>query len=995
VTQAISMGRRALRVGFLLCLACLKLAFALDPTISTSQYLHTSWTQEEGTSLPAIRALAQTSDGYLWLGTPQGLIRFDGMRFATWEAKPGEELPGNLVRSLRASSQGGLWISAARGIARIDRGHIIRYPALDRWLRGFATAMLEDHDGNLWVVGGPATGNTLALLRRDGSIRVYGSSDGLPDRQVRSLFEDSHMDFWLGTHDGLCRWSPGAPAECSVVPNLAVMLIAESAEGDLIIADGGSKRLLRVSDGKLRPILGQLGDESLDPDLLMRDRDGNIWVCTGGQGLVRVRGDSYERLTRHDGLSSDSINALLEDREGNLWVGTDRGIDQLRDPKMLNVSTNDGLSSDAVLAVSAARGGGTWVGTMGGGLDLVEGGRISHYLMNSGLPSTTVTSLYEDVGGLWVGTTGGLAHQSGDRFVEVRAPDGQHINMVFATAKERSGDLILAQAMKGLFSLHDNVVKKLTIPGSEKKNIYQLLAARSGVLWVGYYEGGVTAASGNSSQFYAAAQGLAPGPVDAIYEDRGGTVWVGTGGGLSRFRRGRWTTWTAKQGLPDGGVLGIIEDDRAGLWLITGSGILTLSLAALDNFPDGAPGNLAFKLYGLTEGLRLASSANLANPRIAKSNDGRLWVCTQDGVAVIDPSRIRDNPVRPPVAVEQLVVDGRAMDTTSATGIAFRGREVQITYTGLSLTVPERVRFRYKLEGLDQNWTEAGTRRYVAYVNLPPAKYAFHVLACNNEGVWNTTGASLAFEIAPEFYQTRWFVPLCVVVAGLLVWGAYWMRVRRLLSRFQLVAQERARMMRELHDSLLQGFSGVVYQLEAVSRLYESNPEVSKRRLTTAIEQAEQSLREARRAIMSIHLPEFENSTLPEALSAAGNQAVEGSSTAFHLTVNGHVRELPYAVQANLYLAGREAIANAVNHAVARKIAAQLVYSAESVTLIVQDDGIGFDLAAAKAKKDHRGVIGMHERAKHIGATLTIVTAIGHGARIELAAPLKPIKKQV
>lgn len=988
MTQAISGRRYALRRGFLLFLACLEPAFALDPTVSTLRYLHTSWTQEEGTSLPAIQALAQTSDGYLWLGTPQGLIRFDGMRFAPWEAKPGEKLPGNNIRSLRASSQGGLWISTDRGIARMARGHIIRYPALDRWLGGFATVMLEDHAGNLWIAGGPTTGNTLAMLRQDGSIRTYGPSDGLPDRKALALFEDSRTNLWLGTHDGFCRWSPGVPAECSVVPNLTISVIAEDSEGDLIIADAGSKRILRVSDGKLRPILGRLGDESLDPRLMMRDRDGNVWVGTLGQGLVRLRGNGYERLTRHDGLSSDFINALLEDREGNLWVGTARGIDQFRDPKVLNVSASNGLSSDVVLAVLAARNGGIWVGT-GGGLDLVDGGRISHYLMNSGLPSTTILSLYEDAGRLWVGTTGGFAYQSGDRFVEVRAPDGQHMNLVFVIAKGPTGDLILAAGTRGLFSLHENVVRRLSIPGSEKKNVYQLLAARSGVLWVGYYEGGVTAVAGDSSQFYAAAQGLAPGPVEAIYEDRGGSVWVGTGAGLSRFRRGRWTTWTAKQGLPDGGVQGIVEDDRNGLWLMTGSGILSLPLAALDNFLDGAPGNLAFKLYGLTEGLRLAGSANLANPRIAKSNDGRLWVCTQDGVAVIDPSRIRGNPVRPPVAIEQLVVDGRPMDTTSPSGIEFRGREVQINYTGLSLTVPERVRFRYRLEGLDQNWTEAGARRYVAYVNLPPAKYAFHVLACNNEGVWNTTGASLAFEIAPEFYQTRWFVPACVAAAALLVWGAYWMRVRRLLSRFQLVAQERARMMRELHDSLLQGFSGVVYQLEAASRLYESNPEVSKRGLDHAIDQAEQSLQEARRAIMSMHLPEFENSTLPEALSAAGNQAVKGSSTAFHLAVNGRVRELPYEVQANLYLVGREAIVNAVNHAGARKISAQLVYSAKCVSLCVQDDGVGFDLAAAKAKKDHRGVIGMHERAKHIGATLTIESASGQGARIELAAPLK------
>lgn len=975
--------------GLALLLTCLKPVSAIDPTISTFQYLHTSWTQEEGTSLPAVQALAQTSDGYLWLGTGQGLIRFDGLRFAPWEAKPGEELPGGGIRSLWASSQGGLWISTAQGVARIDHDRVFRYRALDRWMGDFALAMVEDHAGNLWIAGN-ATGGTLGMLRRDGSLRVYDPSDGLPDRKVLTLFEDSRSNLWLGTHDGLCRWSPGALADCSFVPNLTVQFIAEGADGDLIIGDGGAKRVLRLSGGKLRPILDRLGGASLEPRLLTRDRAGNVWVGTAGQGLLRLRGAGYERLTRHEGLSSDSINALLEDREGNLWVGTAKGIDRFREPKILHVSTLDGLSSDTVTAVHTRRSGGVWIGTGGGGLDLVDGDQISHYLTDSGLPSGTVESLHEDARGrLWVGTTGGLVHRSENRFVEVRDPDGQHLTRVFAIAEDRTGTLILADGTKGLFSLREGVVNSLSVPGSEKKNVYQLLAARSGVLWVGYYQGGITAVAGDSARFYDTAQGLAQGAVQAIYEDRGGTIWVGTGKGLSRFRSGRWTTWTAKQGLPEGGVHGIVEDDRNGLWLMAGSGILSLPLAVLNASPDGSPGNLEFTLYGLAEGLRLANSGNMANPRIAKSNDGRLWVCTEDGVAVIDPGRIRGNPVPPPVVIEQLLVDGRPVDTSPVSGIVFRGRQVQIVYTGLSLTVPESVRFRRKLEGLDPNWTEAGTRRYVDYVNLPPGKYAFRVLACNNEGVWNTTGARLAFQIAPQFYQHKWFVPLCVGVAALLVWGTYLLRVRRLVSRFQLVAKERARMTRELHDSLLQGFAGVIYQLEAASRLFESNPEVSKRRLDHAIDQADESLREARRAIMSMRLPELEDATLPEALNAAGARAIEGSSIAFHLAVKGHVRMLPYEVQANMYLVGREAIANSVNHASAKRIAVQLVYSAKTAQLVVQDDGIGFDLEAAMAKKDHRGVIGMHERAKHIGATLTVDTASGKGTRIEFSAPLK------
>jgi signal transduction histidine kinase len=379
----------------------------------------------------------------------------------------------------------------------------------------------------------------------------------------------------------------------------------------------------------------------------------------------------------------------------------------------------------------------------------------------------------------------------------------------------------------------------------------------------------------------------------------------------------------------------------------------------------------------------------MASPRIAKANDGRLWAATEDGVAVIDPSRIRGNPVPPPVSIEQLLADGRPFETGPASGIELRASELQIVYTGLSFTVPESVRFRYRLDGLDRNWTDAGTRRNVTYVNLPPGKYLFRVTASNNDGVWNTTGASLAFQIAPYFYQTWWFAVLCAGIATLLAWGTHRLRVRRLVTRFQLVAQERTRVTRELHDSLLQGFSGVVLQLEAVARQFESNPGTSKQRLERAIHQADHSLAEARRTIMSMRLPALENQTLPEALSAVGSQATEGTSISFHLAVRGHVRQLPYDAQANLYLVGREAITNAVNHARAKRIAAQLTYSTKATRLTVEDDGSGFDLESAKAKQDHWGLLGMQERAKHLGATLSIDSATGRGTKIEVAIPAR------
>jgi ligand-binding sensor domain-containing protein/signal transduction histidine kinase len=978
--------------GLIPCIVLLMISvdslFALDRNFSALQYLHTSWTQEEGGALPPIRTMAQTADGYLWLGTSNGLIRFDGMRFVRWEAGPGEELPGRDIRCLLSSSRGGLWIGTTSGVARFDRGRLIRYPAADR-RSGIVISMVEDPSGSLWMLIVRDANTSLAVLRQDGSVRTYGPADGLPDQTLATLFQDRAANLWIGTFGGLCRWFPETRAACWSLPSRQILSVIGGSSGELLAIDG-ARSVVRFRDGRFEPVVMGLENASLSPKVMLRDGDGNIWIGTTGQGLLRLRGGHVERLTRRDGLSSDHISALLEDREGNLWAGTERGIDQFSAPRNLHFSTLDGLSSDAAMSVCTTHQGATWVGTAGGGLNRIEGDRITQYRINSGLPSTTVASLYADAGGrLWAGTAGGLAYLSGDRFVELRAPGGAPLDRVFAITGDPSGTMWLADTRNRLFAIHNGVARALSIPGAENKRIYQLQGDRNGRLWVGFYQDGVVSLNGGSAKFYGTQQGLTGGPVQAIYEDRTGAIWVGTGAGLSRFRNGSWTAWTAQHGLPEGGVQAIVEDNRDGLWLATGNGLLRLGMAELNQTSDGSPKRLTFAQYGRSDGLRLANTVSMMGPRLARSEDGRLWICTEDGIAVIDPARIRSNPLPPPVVVEQILVDGRPADINSASEIAFRGRELQIAYTGLSLMAPERVRFRYKLDGFDRAWTDAGTRRNVVYVNLPPGRYRFHVIACNNDGVWNTSGAGLAFRLAPYFYQTTWFASSCAGALALLIWGFYRFRVRRLVSRFQLVAQERARVTRELHDSLLQGFSGVVYQLEAAARLFDSNPQLSKERLERAINQADQSLGETRRTIMSMRLPALENHTLPEALSAIGAQLTKGQPITFHLTVRGLVRQLRYDVQANVYLIGREAITNAVNHAEARRILAQLTYSEREVRLTVEDDGSGFDAEAASEKKDHWGVVGMRERAKQIDAGFTLESARGRGTKIGVSVECK------
>jgi signal transduction histidine kinase len=570
-----------------------------------------------------------------------------------------------------------------------------------------------------------------------------------------------------------------------------------------------------------------------------------------------------------------------------------------------------------------------------------------------------------------------------DRFVEVLTSSGQRLERVFNIAGDPSGAVWLADSKLGLFTVRGRVAHPLTVPDLDTGDIVALSVSRGGEVWLGHQRGGVTVLGKDSSRHYDSREGLGNGLVRALYTDRDGTVWAGTGDGLSRFRDSRWTTWTAAQGLPEGGVQGIVEDDTGGLWLLTPAGVLRLPLTSL----DGPAKGLQFVLYGRTEGLRLGNG--MTNPRLTRSRDGRIWVCTEDGVAAIDPARMKPNPVPPPVVIEQVIADGKIYDPWLRGETAFRGHDLQIVYTGISLMVPERVRFRYRLEGLDSQWTDAGTRRNVSYMNLPPRHYRFQVIACNNDGLWNNAGADFALRVDPYFYQTKWFALLCLTAVTLLVWSAHRLKVRRVVSRLQLITAERVRFGRELHDSLLQGFSGVVFLLEAAARQFETAPEAAKQRLERAIDQADRSLREAREMIVSMRIPALENNTLPEALQTTALEMLSDTSVDLQFEIKGRPEQGPYNVEANLFLLAREAVTNALKHASAKRIRLELCYTPKELHLTIQDDGVGFEPEEAAAKAGHFGFHNMQERARLIRGRFSVNSAPGSGTTIEVAVGWK------
>jgi signal transduction histidine kinase/ligand-binding sensor domain-containing protein len=979
-------GLRLLLIVFLL-IGFVDRAFGLDPGLSLSQFIHTSWNGTSGSDIPGVWALAQTTDGYLWLGTRQGLIRFDGVRFVRWTPPVGEELPGSAIASLAPSANGGLWIGMEGAILRLHDGHLERYTARNGIPQEPIVTMVEDRAGRLWA--GCAASKREGLIRiENGSVTTFGRSHGLPTSEVLSLFLDRDDTLWVGTFGAFCRWSGNAAEFCRHTPGFDIKSMARSADGRSFMA-ATTRGLLQFGPVYPQPVTSLLGKSIPPVKTLLEDRDATVWAGTIGQGLFRLRNGHVEHFTRLDGLSSDVIQSLFEDREGNVWVGTPNGVDRFREPKVARWSIQQGLAGNVITAICAAHDGSLWVGVMGSGLNRIRGDSVAPGSPPLGAEGANVLALHEDSNGtLWAGTTRRFGYFSQNRFTEIRSAGGSHLDRVFAITAGPDGTIWLADSTQGIQTLRNGRVEAFSAAGiGAGKTIYQVLADHAGNLWIGYYGGGLEVVRNGRVQAYDVQNGLAGGAVQAIYEDHLGVIWVGTKEGMSRFRQGSWTTWTARQGLPAGGVQAMIQDSYRHLWLVTAAGLLRAEMADLARQPDHAAENLSLLTYGPSDGIRPGERAGM-NPRMTVTADGRLWFSTEDGLAGINPALLRSNAIPPPVVVEQLTVDGKPAGIASRE-IALRSHAVEFEYTALSLTVPEAVRFRYQLEGFDKDWIDAGTRRQIAYANLPPRHYRFHVIACNNDGVWNTTGATVAFWCEPYFYQTWWFLALSIGAAGLCFYLAYRYRMSQLRSRFQLVLDERARLTRELHDTLLQGFAGVVFQLEAASRQLLSAPEAGRRRIDVALEQADQSLKEARLALSCMRLPTLENTPLPDALETAGRQIVDGTSIRFHMELKGNVRELPYDVQANLFIIAREAMNNAMNHARPGHLSLELDYTADRTRLAVQDDGVGFDPEAATPRDGHLGLCGMHERARKIAGVLTVDSQTGHGTKVEIVVKAK------
>lgn len=977
-----------------MCLICLAGGLQAQETRQTlSQYVRRDWTSGQGFPGGPVYGFAQTPDGYLWIGTEEGLVRFDGSNFRSFNRAEAALSPIGPVLGLVTDAEGDLWV-------RLPNARLVRYRdgAFDEMERSLAipekaiTAMgagIDQQPLFSTVINGILT------YRRGHLVVLKGQVPSIRNFLPISVAQTEDGSIWLGTleaglftlKNGDLLPGPGA------LRNRKINCLMASKGGDLWI--GTDDGLLRWDRAKFVPTGLPASLERVQVLAITQDHESNVWVGTA-DGLLRIDPTGNVSRQANADQQSGGITALFVDREDNVWAGNGESLEQLRSGAFTTYSSREGLrpGTGAVYADSFGR---IWFAPLGGGLFWLKDGQV-HQVRSAGLDRDVVYSIAGRADELWLGRqNGGLTN--------LRDTGGSFTTQTYKRSQ-----------------------------GLAQNSVYSVWESADGTVWAGTLNAGLSEYKNGHFQTYTTANGLSSNSITSIVQTVDGTTWVGTPAGLNRLSQGKWKSYTAEDGLPTTAITCLTEGHGV-LWIGTLGGVAFLSAGKIES-PHQEPDSLRDAIlgiaegsdgrvwvsnangflsidrdkllsldvsdqdvheYGLADGLRGTQGVN-RDRSLAVDPQGNIWFSTSEGLSVVNPERAEKSGPPAVLHIDGMSADGRAVKLIGPIRIPAPHQRITIRFSGLSLSIPSRVRFKFMLDGFDRGWSETTSAHQAAYTNLPPGPYRFRLLASNSFGQWNSVESAVQFQVEPVFWQTWWFRILCVFVFCLMVMLLLRFRMIRLAKqmnvRFEERLGERTRIARELHDTLLQSLHGVLFEFQAARNMFSRSPQKAIETLDEAIAATEHAIAESRDAIQDLRSESIGGADLPGLLTEASKELAESyngthSAPAFRMIVEGDRRDLSPALQEDVYQIAREVLRNAFRHAEAHAIEAEIRYDADEFRLRLRDDGKGIAAAVLGkgGRSGHWGLSGMRERAQQIGAQLNVWSEAGAGTELQLTVP--------
>lgn len=949
------------------------------PVSAAREYSHRIWRVQAGLPQNRIHTISQTADGYLWIGTSGGLARFDGIRFFVFDRANTPAFRDDSILALCPSRDGSLWIGTEGGRLLQYRNGVFVVMGPEQGLTNpFVRALYEDSAGILWI------GTDRGFFRlKDGRIERLDGHGDMPVAAVTGLSGDRGGRVWVAADVGLYVMENGKLRRHSprAGKGSAVRTIHEARDGTLwLLTRAGLRRLERGRIGSAAPL------DRIAAFAFCEDHAGNLWVGTTGQGLFRAGAGGVASFRDAGVLPGNSVAALFEDRENNLWVGTEDGMLRLSRTSVQTLNSRDGLADDNVLTVSQGRDGSLWLVTITGQVFHFAGGTVVPFRLSG---SQSIRLVYEDSKGvLWIGSANeGIIRIAGSQRTSFTMRDGLHSNSIRQFLEDRHGNLWIALG-SGLSRWDGRRFQNYYLEdGLSYGSVRVLMEDGRGDLLVGT-DNGLNRIHGGkfvADPLFAQLDGER---VWALHEDKDGSLWVGTrGGGLFRLQNGKAARLTAREGLPSNAIFRVLDDGSGKFWFSSPAGVFSVPLGELNRVADGHKGAMAVLPYGTADGLESTQMNGGYGLPGCRTAAGDFWFPSVKGAVRIDPSLARITHPSP-VLIESVTADDKRLAISSEIVIPPGHGKLAIDFTAASLQSPERITFRYKLEGFDQEWSAPSRERDAHYTNLPPGQYRFRVTATDRAAPLEASEAFLSFVWLPQFYRTSWFYGLCAAAAVLLIFASLRTHVRQTKARYALLFAERTRLAREMHDTVIQGCAGVSTLLEAASSLQQIAADRTMQLLEQARVQARLTLDEARQAIWDLRQTQWGDG-ISVALQNFARQLSAEKGIPIEVEITGDPPAVEERTLRGILLVAREAIRNAANHAAPRLIRIHVYFESGEARLEVMDDGHGFVPAEGTADVEgHYGIVGMRERVEQLGGSFLLRSSPGAGTAIIARVPL-------